>query len=169
MVLRPGYQAMLADARAHCFDTVVAGALDRLSRDQEDAAALYTQLRCAGVRLITLSEGGLAQSDDPGPPIHPQLAEIYCRKVAALHAALDDEATRDDAFAIIRSLVEAVVLTPDNGELRIDLHGEIAAILGLCVDSKKPATDVRDGLAQIKVVAGARNQRYQQGLFQAAA
>ena len=38
--LRPGYQKLLEDARAGAFDVVVAEALDRLSRDQEDTAAL---------------------------------------------------------------------------------------------------------------------------------
>jgi site-specific DNA recombinase len=55
--LRPGYQKMLEDARNGVFDILVAEALDRLSRDQEDIAGLYKQLTFAGVRLITLSEG----------------------------------------------------------------------------------------------------------------
>ncbi len=36
--LRPGYQALLSGARDSAFDVVVAEALDRLSRDQEDVA-----------------------------------------------------------------------------------------------------------------------------------
>ena len=55
--LRPGYQKLLEDARAHTFDIVIAEALDRLSRDQEDVAALYKQLSFAGVKLVTLTEG----------------------------------------------------------------------------------------------------------------
>ena len=55
--LRPGYQKMLEDARCGGFDIVVAEALDRLSRDQEDVAGLYKQLSFADVRLITLAEG----------------------------------------------------------------------------------------------------------------
>jgi DNA invertase Pin-like site-specific DNA recombinase len=55
--LRPGYQKMLEDARNGVFDILVAEALDRLSRDQEDIAGLYKQLTFSGVRLITLSEG----------------------------------------------------------------------------------------------------------------
>ena len=56
-VLRPAYQKLLGDARNRTFDIVVAEALDRLSRDQEDIAALYKQFSFAGVTLITLSEG----------------------------------------------------------------------------------------------------------------
>jgi site-specific DNA recombinase len=59
--LRPGYQKMLEDARAGRFDVLVAEALDRLSRDQENIAALFKQLSFAGVRLITLSEGEIGE------------------------------------------------------------------------------------------------------------
>jgi len=59
--LRPGYQKMLEDARAGRFEILVAEALDRLSRDQENIAGLFKQLSFAGVRLITLSEGEIGE------------------------------------------------------------------------------------------------------------
>ena len=54
---RPGYQKLLEDARAGAFDVVVAEALDRLSRDQEDVAALFKHLSFAGVKMVTMAEG----------------------------------------------------------------------------------------------------------------
>ena len=59
--LRPGYQKLLEDARSGAFDVVVVEALDRLSRDQEDIAALYKQLRFRGVRILTLAEGEISE------------------------------------------------------------------------------------------------------------
>lgn len=59
--LRPGYQKLLEDARGGAFDVVIAEALDRLSRDQEDIAGLYKQLTFLGVRVITLSEGEVSE------------------------------------------------------------------------------------------------------------
>ena len=59
--LRPGYQALLEGAREAAFDVVVAEALDRLSRDQEDTAALFKRLRFAGIRLVTLAEGEISE------------------------------------------------------------------------------------------------------------
>src|SRR5215831_15445349 len=59
--LRPGYQKLLEDARRSEFDVVVAEALDRLSRDQEDVAGLYKQLGFAGVKLVTLAEGEISE------------------------------------------------------------------------------------------------------------
>ena len=51
--LRPGYQKLLEDARNGGFDLVVAEALDRLSRDQEDIAALYKRLMFHDIKLVT--------------------------------------------------------------------------------------------------------------------
>lgn len=51
--LRPGYQKLLDGARAGAYDVVVAEALDRLSRDQDDIAALYKQLCFRSVRIVT--------------------------------------------------------------------------------------------------------------------
>ena len=59
--MRPGYQALLEGAREAAFDVVVAEALDRLSRDQEDVAALFKRLKFAGIRLVTLAEGEISE------------------------------------------------------------------------------------------------------------
>ena len=59
--LRPGYQKLLEDARKDEFDVIVAEALDRLSRDQEDVAGLYKQLTFAGIKLVTLAEGEISE------------------------------------------------------------------------------------------------------------
>ena len=56
-MLRPGLQALIEGALQGKFTIVVAEALDRLSRDQADVAALYRQLTFAGVRIVTLAEG----------------------------------------------------------------------------------------------------------------
>ena len=56
-LLRPGIQMLLADAMAGKFEIIMAEALDRLSRDQEDIAGIYKRLSFAGVKIITLAEG----------------------------------------------------------------------------------------------------------------
>ena len=54
---RPAYQELLrASGRGEC-DVVIAEALDRLSRDQEDVASLYKSLDFAGVKIVTHAEG----------------------------------------------------------------------------------------------------------------
>jgi DNA invertase Pin-like site-specific DNA recombinase len=59
--VRPGYQALIEDARNGTFDVIVAEALDRLSRDQEDVAGLFKRTQFAGVRIITLAEGEISE------------------------------------------------------------------------------------------------------------
>src|SRR5271168_2057249 len=58
---RPGYQAMLTAAREGGFDIVLAEALDRLSRDQEDIAGMYKRLKFAGIKLVTVAEGEISE------------------------------------------------------------------------------------------------------------
>jgi site-specific DNA recombinase len=60
-MLRPQLQSLLEQARANQFDAVIAEALDRLSRDQEDIAGLYKRLRFHGVKVVTCSEGEISE------------------------------------------------------------------------------------------------------------
>ncbi len=55
----------------------------------------------------------------------------------------------------MRGLIDEVHLVPENGELRIDLRGELAGILNLCNSKKKPASLYEVRAQQIKMVAGA--------------
>ena len=61
MILRPGLQTLLADARCGKFDMVLAEALDRVSRDQADVATLFKHLKFAGLAIVTLSEGEISE------------------------------------------------------------------------------------------------------------
>ena len=57
VIMRPGMRSLLTDARTGSFDVVVAEALDRVSRDQEDVCALFKRLQFARVTIVTLTEG----------------------------------------------------------------------------------------------------------------
>ena len=54
---RPGMMALMDAARQGQIDVVLAEALDRVSRDQEDVAGIFKRLTHADVGLFTLSEG----------------------------------------------------------------------------------------------------------------
>lgn len=56
---RPGLENLLLDAENGHIDVVVAEALDRLSRDQEDMARIHKRLSYWNVRLVTLEEGDI--------------------------------------------------------------------------------------------------------------
>jgi site-specific DNA recombinase len=61
VILRPGIQSLLQDAQLGKFDTILAEALDRISRDQADVATLYKHFQFAGVKLVTIAEGEISE------------------------------------------------------------------------------------------------------------
>ena len=83
----------------------------------------------------TLIDAELAMAVVPAPvTLHPNAAGLYAARVGELEAALNDLELIGEATKTIRSLVQQIVLTPDeesaNG-LAVDLHGDLALILGL--------------------------------------
>lgn len=56
-MMRPGLQALMADAQQGKFDLVLSEALDRISRDQGDTANIHKRMRFHGIKIYTLSEG----------------------------------------------------------------------------------------------------------------
>ncbi len=75
---------------------------------------------------------------DETPLLHPGLGELDRRKVADLTTALNDEGLRTEAAALLRGLVAGIRLVPQNGELVIESKGELAAILALGAEAKRP-------------------------------
>jgi site-specific DNA recombinase len=55
----PASRPLMRDALNGQFDVVLAEALDRFSRDQEDTAGLFKRLTFAGVNIVTLAEGDI--------------------------------------------------------------------------------------------------------------
>ncbi len=53
--------------------------------------------------------------------LHPDLGRMYHDKVGQPTAAFQDDALKVRAFKPPRALIEAVVLTPEDGDLTIDL------------------------------------------------
>ena len=102
----------------------------------------------------------LAEADEPPPLLHPSMALQYRKRVQQLYDALqdEDEGKRIEAADTLRSLVDQIVLTPVDGKVEIDVQGDLAGILTISTQSKNPAGG--RGASQVKMVAGARNQRY---------
>ncbi len=81
---------------------------------------------------------------------------MYREKVEQLTAAFEDDALKVQAFEQLRALIEAEVRTPKDGDLAIDLRGELASMLSLCAEpeTQKASADLIEEALQIKVVAG---------------
>ncbi len=129
-------------------------------------------------------EAELAHAEEPPPLLHPKMADFYREQVTGLAAALrgDEDGSRTEAAERLRSLVSKIVLTPADGKLTIDVHGDLAGILTItqanalsseisegadtrdqlrvCQNNKgrprEGAAFVADLTKQVKLVAGAR-------------
>ena len=90
------------------------------------------------------------------PRLHPNLAKIYHDKIANLTDALNEENNRAEAAEAIRALIEEVRLIPEKGKLKIELYGELAALINLA--NKHPRS--KETGVQVTMVAGARCHLY---------
>lgn len=70
-------------------------------------------------------------------------------------SALYDEKDGRQAFERLRSLIQEVRLTPVDGQLAIELRGDLAEILKVGAGSAQVSETAEKSLLQIKVVAGA--------------
>ena len=138
--------------------------LERIAREVEKLMDLYLKdalsiddvkdrgdrLRARKAELTLL----LKTATEPPPLLHPAMAEQYRIRVQNLYEALqhDSEGKRMEAAEIIRSLVDSIILRPENGEVAIEVRGDLAGILTLSVNTKNPADMA--GSSQVKVVAG---------------
>jgi site-specific DNA recombinase len=96
----------------------------------------------------------LAAADAPPPLLHPEMAGLYRQKVTALAQALEQPETRTESSEALRGLIDAIVLRPDQGELQIELKGNLAAMLGAAQNAKR-SPETGDLSLQVVMVAGA--------------
>jgi len=85
--------------------------------------------------------------------LHPNVATVYREKIARLREALNAEDTRTEAAETIRGLIEEVRLVPEEGRLRVELSGELAALISLANQHPR-SSGTR---VPVTLVAGARN------------
>ena len=114
---------------------------------------LKADLPKAGVELSTK----VRQAPARAPRLHPNLAELYRKKVDNLRGVLDEEDTRPEATNIVRDLVEEIRLHPEGKALNIELVGDLARILSFA--NEHPRRNKTAGV-EVTLVAGARNRLY---------
>jgi site-specific DNA recombinase len=96
----------------------------------------------------------LADADQPPPLLHPVIAELYHSKVEALADALRREDARLEASEMLRGLIDSIVLIPQEGQLGIELKGNLAAMLAAAQQTKR-SPESGDLIVSVQMVAGA--------------
>jgi len=95
----------------------------------------------------------LENADEPPPLLHPEMADLYRQNVTTLAQALEHSDTRTEATEALRGLIDAITLTPEQGELKIELKGNLAAMLSAAVHAKR-SPETGDLSLQVQMVAG---------------
>ena len=83
-------------------------------------------------------ERTLAEAPRDVPDVHPDVAELYRRKVERLVDALNNPADRTEAATALRALIEKVVVTPTGrrGEVDVRLYGDLETVLAWAEDKE---------------------------------
>ena len=102
-------------------------------------------------------EASLVHASEPPPLLHPEMAGYYRRQVNSLQELLSDgsPAERLRATDTLKSLISAIVLTPNDEGFEIDVQGDLAGILTVASNAKSPAAFAA-GPLQVLLVAGTR-------------
>jgi site-specific DNA recombinase len=142
----------------------IAGKIDRLLEAvgvrRLKGSSVQAKLELWEARHIELTRELDGLKDESVRP-HPNIADLYRRKVATLHDLLGSEATRTEAVEIIHSLIEKVTFRPTSSgrTLEIILFGDLARMVHLAQQpdgSNSIAEAVHEEFAcSVKVVAGA--------------
>ena len=134
--------------------------LAAIVRAIEDGAYTHT----LKARLTTLEQEKVqtearlhAGKHAPVLRLHTNLPELYRNKIGRLAEALNAPETVTEAADVMRGLIDRIVLTPAAGELRAELHGDLAVLARFAQEGER-----RSGgnSARLSVVAGERNPLY---------
>jgi site-specific DNA recombinase len=101
-----------------------------------------------------------ASRADSSVEVHPNIGELYAKKVGELPVLLTDDATRPQAMDIIRSLIDRIEVAEgaDRGKPDVVLIGALAAILAFTQNNT--AALISENGGRVLFVAGARYRRY---------
>jgi site-specific DNA recombinase len=115
----------------------------RLTALEQEKAQTETRLR--------------ASKPAPVLRLHTNLPELYRNKIGRLAEALNAPETVTEAAEIMRSLIDRIVLTQVGGELRAELHGDLAVLARFAQEGEDKSGENQPRLS---VVAGERNPLY---------
>ncbi|WP_373444401.1 recombinase family protein [Ruegeria atlantica] len=131
--------------------------LDFIVEGDGDPGSVSETLRDLNARKTKL-QADLKRIDAFAPvDIHPNVAELYRRKVAELQGLLSDDAARNEAMEAIRGLIERIEVSPGEtrGHPNVILTGALASVLDFaCAPKTTAATGDSDDGGRVLMVAG---------------
>ena len=95
------------------------------------------------------------QTEDDKIIVHPNIGELYARKIGGLKSLIQNDNTKHQATEIIRSLIEKIVVSPtgQRGKSNVVLHGALASILSYANDTAQSSV-LSSSVGRVLLVAG---------------
>ena len=126
--------------------------LEFITGGDGDPGSVRDQLRRLEARKREIDADLRSQQDGANVAIHPNLPELYRKKVVKLQLALQHEVTRPQVFETIRSLVDRIEVLPGRGRghCEVTIVGALAQILAFA-HQKTTAACTRGGGTSLMV------------------
>ena len=127
--------------------------MDRLVQAIKDgvkASRVVEELDALEQKKVELA-AKVQQAPARAPRLHPNLAELYRKKVENLRGVLNDDDTRPEATNILRDLVDEIRIHPGGEAPKIELVGDLARILSFA--NENPRRNKTAGV-EVTMVAG---------------
>ena len=134
--------------------------LNFITEGDGDPGLVRDELRSLEDRKHTLERTQAATHQEQEVELHPNIAELYGRKVTELKTLLTDESSRPQAMELIRSLIERIEVHKgeERGNPEVILIGALSEILAFTQDKTAAISNGSSGRGLM--VAGARNQLF---------
>ena len=136
-------------------ETDIKRCVDLLLHSDTPMESIRNTLEELEVQKRTLTRELSLQTEEDKIVLHPNIGELYARKIGDLNSLLQNEATKHHATEIIRSLIEKIVVSPtgQSGKSEVVLHGALASILAYANDTAQSGV-LPSGVGRVLLVAG---------------
>ena len=141
-------------------NTAIKRCLTFITEGDGDPGLVRDELRDLETRKQNLEQMRVAVHEDQTVELHPNVAELYRKKVTELQSLLIDETARSQAMDIVRSMIEHIEVHAGEkpGKPGVILVGALAQILAFTQKNNTAASNGSDG--RVLMVAGARYQPF---------
>ena len=136
-------------------ETGIKRCVDLLLHSDTPMESIRSTLEELEVQKRALTRELSLQTEEDKIVLHPNIGDLYARKVEDLRSLLKNEATKMQATKVIRSLIEKIVVSPtsNRGKCDVVLHGALASILQYASSPDERGT-TSSHIGRVVLVAG---------------
>jgi site-specific DNA recombinase len=136
-------------------ETGIKRCVDLLLHTETPMDSIRDTLEELEVQKRTLIRELSMQTEKDKIVLHPNIGELYARKIGNLKSLIQNDNTKHQATEIIRSLIEKIVVSPtgQRGKSAVVLHGALASIFAYATAPAQSGA-VTCGIGRVLLVAG---------------